>query len=185
MTAKKLIETVAARKLQDAVHREGARNSIVRDAQSALIALGYLASDSLTGYFGPKTKEALAAFQRDAKLVTKADDPNAGVLGPKTRDALVRARAERELQTTALKRGDRSEAVRDVQKLLVQLGYFSGPATGFYGEQTEAAVRRAQYALGLIRSDADLGAGMVGPVTKEKLAAAASERVAVAGEEME
>ncbi|MEA5420284.1 peptidoglycan-binding domain-containing protein [Spirulina sp. CCNP1310] len=48
-----------------------------------------------------------------------------------------------------LKKGDRGEAVERLQRQLQQVGVFNGPITGFYGDQTETAVRQFQRSRGL------------------------------------
>lgn len=58
-----------------------------------------------------------------------------------------------------LKIGSQSEAVKQVQTRLQQLGYYKGPVTGYYGSLTREAVSRWQKANGL---SAD---GIVGPVS--------------------
>lgn len=65
-----------------------------------------------------------------------------------------------------LKRGNRSSAVRSLQQKLKQVGVFNGPVTGFFGPQTEAAVRRFQRSRGLPID------GIAGPRTLNALNAA-------------
>ena len=59
----------------------------------------------------------------------------------------------------ALKRGDTGLAVTEVQQQLANQGFYNGPFTEFYGEMTEAAVKRFQQAKGLTAD------GIVGPST--------------------
>ncbi|MCB0386507.1 MAG: peptidoglycan-binding protein, partial [Bdellovibrionales bacterium] len=59
----------------------------VRTLQQTLNQLGYLKEDP-TAIFGPKTKEALIAFQLDHKLIETAAHPAAGYVGPGTITAL-------------------------------------------------------------------------------------------------
>lgn len=47
-------------------------------------------------------------------------------------------------QYTTLSRGDKSDAVLDLQKRLIELGYLAGKADGSYGEKTQTAVSKAQ-----------------------------------------
>ena len=49
----------------------------------------------------------------------------------------------------ALKEGERGGGVTTLQQELKDAGYYDGPVTGYYGENTEAAVRRFQKAQGL------------------------------------
>lgn len=49
-----------------------------------------------------------------------------------------------------LQRGDQNYEVETLQSQLNRLGYFDGPLTGYYGEITEAAVRRFQRDNGLL-----------------------------------
>lgn len=50
---------------------------------------------------------------------------------------------------TVLKKGDRGEAVQRLQIQLREVGVFNGPISGFYGDQTETAVRQFQRSRGL------------------------------------
>ncbi|MEB3232271.1 MAG: peptidoglycan-binding protein, partial [Leptolyngbyaceae bacterium] len=52
-------------------------------------------------------------------------------------------------QAAAIQRGDQGGQVEALQKRLADLGYYSGPVTGFFGEMTEVAVMRFQEAQGL------------------------------------
>lgn len=62
-----------------------------------------------------------------------------------------------------LQLGSQGESVRELQSMLVLLGYYPGPVTGIYQEETVAATRRFQTA-------ADITAdGIVGPATWSRL----------------
>ena len=52
-------------------------------------------------------------------------------------------------QYSTLTRGDKKDAVIDLQKRLVDLGYLSGTADGSYGAKTQEAVRKAQKDFGM------------------------------------
>ncbi|NEQ28915.1 MAG: peptidoglycan-binding protein, partial [Microcoleus sp. SIO2G3] len=64
---------------------------------------------------------------------------------------------------TALSLDDSGEAVSQLQQQLAELGFFSGEVTGFYGEQTEAAVQQFQQENGLTAD------GVVGAETAEAI----------------
>ena len=61
---------------------QGLKNSQVTLLQQQLQSLGFLSSDSVTGYFGPTTKKAVQAFQ-----LSRGVD-GTGFVGPLTRKAL-------------------------------------------------------------------------------------------------
>src|SRR5690606_16249154 len=64
-----------------------------------------------------------------------------------------------------LKRGDRGTAVCDLQQQLKRAGFDAGPIDGVYGAKTEAAVKAAQKAYGLVVD------GIAGPKTYQALQA--------------
>ena len=63
---------------------QGARGEDVRQLQITLKVLGMLTPDSITSYFGPKTRMAVIAFQKHQGI------EQLGVVGPKTRSLLNR-----------------------------------------------------------------------------------------------
>lgn len=65
-----------------------------------------------------------------------------------------------------LRKGDRGQAVKELQEALKSLGYDPGPIDGVFGPRTEAAVKAFQRAAGIAVD------GIVGPVTWSKLDAA-------------
>lgn len=67
-----------------------------------------------------------------------------------------------------LERGDSGDAVSVLQQRLTELGYYSGPISGFFGELTESAVIQFQQNRGLAAD------GIVGPTTTEALRRAPS-----------
>ena len=69
-----------------------------------------------------------------------------------------------------LRRGDESEAVSQVQAVLVELGYSTGGVDGKFGPETEQAVRAFQASSGLADD------GVVGPATLAALSDALNER---------
>ena len=138
--------------------KEGMKDSSeVKAMQSRLIELGYL-SGSADGDFGASTKAALVAFQKNAGLT--AD----GIAGATTIKALnsssapkasasASATAAPTSSTTAtyttLKQGSNGEAVKKLQKRLIELGYLTGSADGDYGRATTDAVKAFQKQAGL------------------------------------
>ncbi len=68
--------------------KENETGAHVRVLQEALVSLGYLDAKP-TGIYGPKTKDAVARFQIDQKLVLSKEDPNAGKFGKLTRSKMI------------------------------------------------------------------------------------------------
>jgi peptidoglycan hydrolase-like protein with peptidoglycan-binding domain len=62
-----------------------------------------------------------------------------------------------------LRLGSQGDSVKEVQSVLALLGYYSGPVTGLYQEDTEGAVRDLQRAAGITPD------GIVGPTTWSQL----------------
>ncbi len=62
-----------------------------------------------------------------------------------------------------LQLGSQGESVRELQSMLILLGYYPGPVTGVYSEDTTAAARRFQGAAGITAD------GIVGPATWSRL----------------
>ena len=131
--------------------KEGSRGDNVKALQQKLIALGYL-TGAADGLYGSGTKAAVRAFQSANGLA--AD----GVAGAQTLSAIDRVYAGTASPgvtpspigtDTILKKGATGEAVRTLQKYLIQLGYLTGEADGMYGSGTKNAVRAFQAANGL------------------------------------
>ncbi len=132
--------------------REGDRGAEVKAMQKRLKELGYL-TGSADGVFGPMTTEAVKAFQKRNGLT--AD----GVVGPATLAKLNSSSAKAASSSassgtssststadtdTTLRSGSRGQAVKDLQKRLKTLGYYSGSIDGVYGTGTIKAVRAFQ-----------------------------------------
>lgn len=107
-----------------------------------LIELGYL-SGKADGTYGEKTVEAVKAFQKNNGLTA---DGSAGEATQKllfsgnAKAATAAAKAETSAANETLKRGSTGSAVKDLQNMLIQLGYLTGKADGVYGANTYKAV---------------------------------------------
>ncbi len=131
----------------------GEQSDLVKKYQERLIALGYLSGEA-DGNFGSGTQTAIRAFQSRNDLVVD------GYLGPDTRTALDSDTAI----PYAIRLGEQSDDVKNLQTLLVKYGYLpSGKDTGYFGELTKQAVAAFQSRNGLT-SD-----GLAGAQTMEKL----------------
>lgn len=139
----------------------GVEDDIVRRIQERLTELGYY-SATVDGVCKKDDVAAIKAFQKQNGL--KAD----GVAGFDTqskmfsRDALAASGSTDNSAVdtaTTLRKGMTGEAVMQLQKRLIQLGYLTGEADGKYGRATADAVYNFQKRNGLGRD------GVAGPAT--------------------
>ncbi|MEM5768282.1 MAG: peptidoglycan-binding protein [Bacillota bacterium] len=117
----------------DPTLKKGDENERVQQLQERLIDLGYLDVDETTQLYGPATKYAVQLFQRQHGLEQD------GVAGPQTLAMIYSADAKK----YTLLQGTRGEDVDSLQRQLVDLGYMS-KTTGYYGDETVAAVKAFQ-----------------------------------------
>ena len=110
----------------------GENSEVVKKFQQRLFKLGYLTTEP-DGNFGHDTVAAVKLFQELNGLI--AD----GYVGPQTRDLLMSSDA----QPNAMTLGMRGDTVERVQNRLKKLGYLAS-VTGYYGSDTESAVRAFQ-----------------------------------------
>jgi len=111
----------------------GTTGEEVLKLQKRLFELGYLTTQP-DGKFGKDTENAIRRFQQTHGFI---DD---GYAGPQTRAMLFSDKAEKD----ALMVGDSGDSVKNVQKRLIELKYLSGKADGYFGSNTEAAVKAFQ-----------------------------------------
>lgn len=116
------------------------RNAMVR-LQVELKKLGY-APGTADGYYGNKTKSAIAAFQQDCGL------NKTGVMDQNTLNALDE-RSGGLRAFIGISKGSSGNQVRYMQMDLIGLGYLTDTADGKYGPKTEAAIRSFQGDYGL------------------------------------
>ncbi|SEA14505.1 Peptidoglycan-binding (PGRP) domain of peptidoglycan hydrolases-containing protein [Oribacterium sp. KHPX15] len=117
----------------------GEQSDLVKKYQQILINLGYLEGEA-DGNFGLGTQNAIKAFQ------SRNDQVVDGYLGPDTRAALDDPNAI----PYAMRLGEQSDSVKELQEYLVKYGYLdSDKATGYFGELTKSAVANFQSKNGL------------------------------------
>lgn len=134
---------------------QGAKEHPVPTLQYLLRAHGQTVA--VDGIFGPKTGDAVRAFQRQKRHTVD------GIVGPRTWTALV----------IEVRRGAEGDAVRGVQEEFRYRELSGDPSKGLevdgiFGPRTEAAVRAFQTA---IHADVQSMAvdGIVGPMTWQAL----------------
>lgn len=138
--------------------KEGMKDSSeVKAMQARLIELGYL-TGSADGDFGASTKAALIAFQKNAGLTAdgiagattiKALNSSSAPKASASASATAAPTSSASTTYTTLKQGSNGEAVKKLQKRLIELGYLTGSADGDYGRATTDAVKAFQKQAGL------------------------------------
>ncbi len=131
----------------------GATGEAVKRLQQALKNRGYY-SGKIDSTYGSGVYAAVKAFQKQYGL--KAD----GVAGPATQIMLYGSDAPSSVTSTSLKKGSSGTAVRNLQYVLYELGYYDGKINGQYGDTTADAVRAFQ-----INNDLTPVDGVAGPKT--------------------
>lgn len=115
------------------VIREGINAPIIVEIQERLMKLGYMENDEPTDYYGSITKSAIRLFQRQHGLDID------GKTGLATYELLMSDQAQN--YTVMLEAS--GVDVRELQSRLRELGYMDD-ITGYFGEQTKAAVENFQ-----------------------------------------
>ena len=132
--------------------RKGMHSEEVIALQERLMELDYMDQDMPTDYFGPATEYALELFQRKHGLIID------GIYGSETKKLLFSDEAKRYTVSVGISGTD----VREIQERLKDLDYLD-KVTGYFGEETEAAVKEFQKRNGLTVD------GTVGAKTKDVL----------------
>lgn len=146
--------------------RLGDRGDEVREVQVCLIAQGLLGGKP-DGVCGEQTVEAIKNFQsaigfevtgicdeKTFKVLHAAAygkiDINEFIAGKISFDGIDRAESNNlESSDAPLKLGDNNDRVREMQDMLIGLGYLTGTADGIFGQGTETALKKFQAANGL------------------------------------
>lgn len=147
----------------------GEKSDDVLKYQERLYKLGYLTTEP-DGTFGKDTVAATKLFQQINGLIVD------GHIGPSTRKLLMSSDAE----ANALTLGMSGETVQKVQSKLRELGYLGAKATGYYGSDTEEAVKAFQKRNGL-SVDGKAGRYTIQALFSGSAKAAASDYVPVEG----
>lgn len=159
--------------IADTALRFGSTGATVKQLQQDLADTGfYSSSGPFTEYFGELTEAAVLDLQAAHGI---AQD---GVVGSETRAALSRSLSSNHLggttsgsSTEILRFGSTGPAVKQLQQDLIRAGVYDAndPVTEFFGEKTEAAVKRLQAHFDLPED------GVVGPQTRAALTKAIAQ----------
>ena len=128
----------------------GEKGAAVRAVQRQLLNLGYY-SGALDGSFGETLLRAARLFAQANDLTV---EKNITADMRKLLNAGGGISLSEYYRTCAVKKGDKGEAVRQVQVRLNALGYYTGKLDGSYGAELETAVRLFQKAHALTESGA-------------------------------
>lgn len=139
-------------------HKYGEKSDEIKTYQERLKKLGYLTTTP-DGTYGKDTVAAVKRFQEINGLI--AD----GFLGYNT----IKLMESSSALSNALKLGMEGDDVKNVQTRLKKLGYMSN-VTGYYGSQTESAVKAFQKRNGLSQD------GTVGKVTMNALTSSSAKK---------
>ena len=114
----------------------------VRELNRRLKALYYLEGDVGSSYT-KATAEAVRRFQEEVGLKQTGKATSA------VQQELFSKYAPEYSGYITLRRGDENGRVKDMQRRLKELGYYEGSLDGYFGKQTQAAVKAFQHAIGV------------------------------------
>lgn len=175
----------------------GSEGADVRQAQKVLRYIGAYKGRT-DGKFDEDMRAAVLNFQRDRKLIADESSPGAGRIGPVTIGEIVAAwrlkqtgirsnvvlrklqvtqRVRQEgLPATTLTVGSRGAQVKQLQRTLAKLGYFSlKDVSSNFGSKTKAALLQYQLEKNIVDASTAHGAGVYGPTTRKIILADAIE----------
>lgn len=126
----------------------------------------------VTGYFGSMTEDALKQFQAQNGLTADGilNNNTQGVINQKLQQVVSNSNNNSNDNTpttnnNVLKLGEKNSQVNLLQEQLTKIGVYNGPITGFFGPQTEEALKKFQSQNGLTAD------GILGDRTKQLLIA--------------
>lgn len=158
----------------------GAKGDAVKELQEALNLLGFY-TGRIDGDFTSTLEKAVQDFQLKNLVIDSLSEVGAGGFGPKTQTALSDVLHKYETQKALserwndfyfednLSKGKRDESVLKLQEILVQKELLHHQPTGYFGNLTKQALIEFQIEEGLVVNQNSIGAGTVGPKTRERL----------------
>ena len=115
-------------------------------------------------FFPPSESESLPVLTKNKELVAQAGVRLSFVGQEKSNKKVIQFTISEKLF-----RGKRNERVRKLQKVLKELGFFSGKPTGFFGDKTAEALLAFQIKHGIVKNRHSIGASIFGPSTRAKI----------------
>jgi len=174
-TIEKLNSLASVEKLEtDRIYQAGDEDAGVKALQQRLCTLGYLEAKYVTGYYGAITVAAVKKFQKNNQISETGTVATLTLAALNSAAAKTNAEKDGTAESIAkpgtLRYGDTGNSVKTLQQNLKKLGYFSGTATGEFGDVTKAAVIKFQKAYSLTAD------GIVNSKTQSKITAALSAK---------
>jgi peptidoglycan hydrolase-like protein with peptidoglycan-binding domain len=146
----------------NSIIERGDKGEAVRELQRKLKGFGFYAH-KIDGDFGPLTEAAVEQFQRVAHIGVD------GIVGPQTQKTLAEYQPKKAVEVSlpdgVLRKGDKGEAVKQLQRALKEAGFDCGVVDGDFGPATADAVYRFQLMYRDLVDD-----GVYGKNTRAKLA---------------
>ncbi len=135
------------------------------------------------GYFGPQTRVALEkAILNNSQNTSKLNIINTAKADNSVntyQNKVALAGNGLNFLDQDLKLGDNGQAVIELQTELRKLNLLGLEPTGYYGEVTAHAVFKFQQSQGILNNKSDFGAGILGPLTREKFKNIVNNRIEV------
>jgi peptidoglycan hydrolase-like protein with peptidoglycan-binding domain len=154
------------------------RVAVIAGVAVMVVAAGVGMSSALSGDGGDDTRATGATDTTERSTTTTTERPTTTTEAPTTTTTVPETTTTTAPPTTTttapptaesdgtLELGESGDAVAELQRKLVDLGYWMGEPDGTYGQLTRQAVMAFQKVEGLGRD------GVAGPVTRERLASA-------------
>ena len=100
-------------------------------------------------------------------------------IGPRVNPEVVYIEAKREILVAGVGEGATGDSVKELQRMLAEVGYYEGDVSGVYDQSTTESVYRFQKDHGIVNAQSDTGAGHFGPKTHQTLLAALDHKTEV------
>lgn len=103
------------------------------------------------------------------ELPKKSSLEESQFIGPRINPEVVYIEAKREVLVAGVGKGATGESVKELQRMLAEVGYYEGEVSGSYDQSTTESVYRFQKDHGVVTTPSDVGAGHFGPKTHQTL----------------
>lgn len=166
--------------LLDITAKLGQKTASVSFLQQRLKAIGYF-KDPVTGLFGPVTQKAIRSFNKDMQLEEGGDSLTES--GAARMEAAYRRAGAVEPLPLVVDASSSQSRISEAQRTLRFLGFYDGRTNGEYNGAFKAAVLAFQKKQGIIASNTTVGAGKIGPKSRQKIIALWRAKLAGIGAE--